>query len=281
MERVRNYTGERGDPDRRERCRRRVPRIPVEDQQEQRHDHEPAPDPEQRAEETRDKADEDESHGPYRSRVNLLTRLAEEPSRAAILLDVDGTLAPIVPRPEDARVPPETQAELRRLHARYGLVACVSGRAGDDARRVVGVPELVYVGNHGLELAPEAPVWAARLRQFLPRVDWPRIEDKGLSASLHYRDATDEEGAQAALAEVAAEARREGFTTRWGRKVLEVLPPLAADKGTAIRRLLEERRLDRAMRIAVASAEGPSALVDAADVVVTGPPELLELLREL
>jgi trehalose 6-phosphate phosphatase len=229
--------------------------------------------------------------------------LAEEPLRAAILLDVDGTLAPIVPRPEDARVPPETQAELRRLHARYGLVACVSGRAGDDARRVVGVPELVYVGNHGLELAPEAPVWAARLRQFLPRVDWPRIEDKGLSASLHYRDATDEEGAQAALAEVAAEARREGFTTRWGRKVLEVLPPLAADKGTAIRRLLEERRLDRAlyagddatdldafaalngldraMRIAVASAEGPSALVDAADVVVTGPPELLELLREL
>ena len=73
--------------------------------------------------------------------------------KAAIFLDVDGVLAPIVPRPEDARVPDDTRVELRRLHERYALVACVSGRSGPDARRVVDVPELIYVGNHGLELA--------------------------------------------------------------------------------------------------------------------------------
>ena len=84
----------------------------------------------------------------------LLERLREAPERAAIVLDVDGVLAPIVDRPEDARVPEETRVELRRLNGKYALVACVSGRASDDARRIVGLDELVYVGEHGLELDP-------------------------------------------------------------------------------------------------------------------------------
>jgi trehalose 6-phosphate phosphatase len=235
--------------------------------------------------------------------VDLLARLAEEPTRAAILLDVDGALAPIVPRPEDARVPPETQAELRRLDGSYALVACVSGRAGEDARRIVGVPELVYVGNHGLELEPESATWGRRLLQFLANVDWPELEDKGLTASLHYRNAHDEDAARAELEDVAARARKAGFVARFGRKVLEILPPTEANKGTAVRRLLAERRLDRALyagddttdldafraleplelgvRVAVASPEGPRELAEAADVVVDGPPALLDLLRRL
>ena len=229
--------------------------------------------------------------------------LAEDPARAAILLDVDGVLAPIVPRPEDARVPPQTQDELRRLQGRYALVACVSGRAGDDARRIVGVPELVYVGNHGLELEPESPLWGRRLLRFMADVDWPDLEDKGLSASLHYRTAPDQEAARAELEEIAARARKAGFVARFGRKVLEILPPIEASKGTAIRRLLAERGLERALyagddttdldafrgldaleigvRVAVASPEGPRQLAEAADIVVDDPPALLELLRRL
>src|SRR5690349_19447228 len=125
----------------------------------------------------------------------MLARLADEPQLAGIFLDVDGVLAPIVPRPENARAPDDIRAELRRLAARYALVACVSGRAGDDARSIVGVPELTYVGNHGLELEPHAAEWAARLSAFLADVDWPRVEDKGLTASLHYRD-MDEDAAR-------------------------------------------------------------------------------------
>jgi len=235
--------------------------------------------------------------------IDLLARLAEEPPRAAILLDVDGALAPIVPRPEDARVPPETQQELRRLHARYALVACISGRAGEDAERVAGVRELVYVGNHGLELEPEADAWAERLRDFLAETRWPRTEDKRLSAALHFRDVEDEAAARATLDEIAAAARAQGFLTRYGRKVLEILPPLEADKGTAVRRLLTDRDLRRALyagddttdidafraldgleiavRIAVASPEGPAELREAADIVVDSPAGLLALLREL
>jgi trehalose 6-phosphate phosphatase len=231
-----------------------------------------------------------------------LARLAAEPERAALLLDVDGTLAPIVPRPEDARVPDETRAELARLAARYALVGCVSGRAGEEARRIVGVPELVYVGNHGLELEPESPVWGRRLLHFIADVDWP-VEDKGLTASFHYREASDEDAAVAVLEGVASRARKAGFVARFGRKVLEILPPVHADKGTAVRRLVAQAGLDRALyagddttdldgfaaldglelsvRVAVASPEGPGELVEAADVVVAGPGELLELLRGL
>jgi len=235
--------------------------------------------------------------------VDALTILADDPSRAGLFLDVDGVLAPIVARPEDARVPDETRAELRRLHGRYALVACISGRAGDDAQRIVGVPELTYVGNHGLELEPAAASWGSRLHDFLASVDWPDVEDKGLTAALHYRNAPDEGAARATLDAIAARARAEGFVARYGRKVLELLPPLEASKGTAVRRLVADHGLERALyagddttdldgfaaldavavavRVAVSSAEGPAELRKRADIVVASPAEALEVLQQL
>jgi trehalose 6-phosphate phosphatase len=235
--------------------------------------------------------------------VDLLDRFAEDPGQAALFLDVDGVLAPIVPRPEDARVPEETRAELRRLNERYALVACISGRAGTEAQRIVGVSELVYVGNHGLELDGQAAGWGERLQQFLADVAWPATENKGLSASLHYRGSQDESAAHAALEQVKTRAELEGFVARFGRKVLEVLPPLDVHKGTAVRHLLAERSLSRALyagddttdldgfraldgldvsvRIAVVSEEGPAELREGADLTVRGPKELLTILRRL
>ena len=235
--------------------------------------------------------------------MDLLARLAEDPAKAALFLDVDGVLAPIVPKPEDARVPDETREELRRLNQRYALVACISGRAGADAQRIVGIPELVYVGNHGLELDGEAAGWGERLQQFLADLAWPATENKQLTASLHYRGSPDEGAAHAALEDVKARAERAGFVARFGRKVLEVLPPLDVHKGTAVRQLLAEQSLRRALyagddttdldgfkaldgldvsvRIAVASEEGPAELREAADLTVAGPQELLAVLRKL
>jgi trehalose 6-phosphate phosphatase len=232
----------------------------------------------------------------------LLKRLAEDPQRAAILLDVDGVLAPIVLRPEDSRVPDETRTELRRLAGRYALVACVSGRTSADAERIVGVGGLVYVGSHGLELAPEAEHWRSRLHDFGRSVDWP-VEDKGLTVSFHYRGVDDEVAARARLEQVAEAARAEGLLARFGRKVLELRPPIEADKGTAVQALLVDRGLRRALyagddttdldgfrgldglelavRVAVAAAEGPPELREAADLVVDGPAGALELLKLL
>jgi trehalose 6-phosphate phosphatase len=232
----------------------------------------------------------------------LLAALAERPEDAAVLLDVDGTLAPIVARPELASVPEQTRAELRRLVARYALVAAVSGRTGDDAARIVAVDGPVYVGVHGLELAPEAERWRGPLHEFAQSVDWP-VEDKGLAIVFHYRGAQDEEAVLERLQDVAAAARDLGLVPQFGRKVLEVRPPVEANKGTAVRMLLEERGLARALyagddttdldafrgldglelavRVAVASAEGPQELVEAADLVVDSPDALVALLRRV
>ena len=169
--------------------------------------------------------------------VDLLAELAARPREAAIILDVDGTLAPIVARPEEASVPAETRELLAGLVERYGLVACLSGRPGEDAARVVGVDGVRYVGEHGLELAPEADEWAGRLADFAAAVDWPHEEGKRLSLAFHYRAADDVAAAERALTSVAERALAEGLRPRWGRRVLEIRPPVDGDKGTAVRQL--------------------------------------------
>jgi trehalose 6-phosphate phosphatase len=233
---------------------------------------------------------------------DLLRLLAAEPGRAAVLLDVDGTLAPIAARPEDAQVPEQARRELARLAGRYALVACVSGRPGSEVERMVGVTGVAVVGEHGLELEPDAAAWADRVAEFARGVDWPS-ERKPLSVSFHFRRADDEAAARAYLTRVAAAAEAEGLVPRWGRMVLEVRPPVAADKGTAVAALVARAGTRRALyagddrtdvdafrgldglelgiRVAVGSAEAPPELLAAADVVVDGTDGVLDLLRRL
>jgi trehalose 6-phosphate phosphatase len=235
----------------------------------------------------------------------LLERLTAEPEQAGLFLDFDGVLAPIVARPEDATAPPETRAELARLAGRYRLVCIVSGRPSTDIRDRVGPAGVVIVGTHGLELHPEAEKWRAIMREVAADAPWPpeQTEDKGLSVTFHYRDHSNELQALRDLKLMAAQLEEAGFVTRFGRKVLEVMPPIDANKGTAVRQLLAEAGLTRALvagddttdldafravddlelrvRVAVASAESPRALRDAADIVVDSTDAFLELLRTL
>jgi trehalose 6-phosphate phosphatase len=238
--------------------------------------------------------------------ATLLAPLAADPRHTALVLDVDGTLAPIVARPELAAVPAPTRERLAELASRYLLVACVSGRPGEEAAALVGVDGIRYVGNHGLELDPAQDEHATAIARFREHVAgrWP-VEDKRLSLSFHYREAADEAAAIAALEAIAADAVAAGLEARWGRKVLEVRPLAAADKGVALRALvgevaashglyagddttdidafrgLAEAGLEHAVRVAVASPESAPALLAAADVVVEGPAGLLALLDVL
>jgi trehalose 6-phosphate phosphatase len=233
---------------------------------------------------------------------SLLERLADAPRETGLFIDYDGVLAPIVPRPEDAVPLPQAAAEVQRLAARYALVAVVSGRDSDDVRRRVGVEDVVYVGSHGLELDPDAVRWSRKIREFASTIAWP-AERKRLTVSFHYRDSPDEAEAVRQLERVAERARNEGLVARFGRKLLEVLPPLDADKGTAVRSLVEQHGLTRALvagddttdldafaavdrlplavRVAVVSDEGPAELRERADIVVSSPEAFLQLLRKL
>jgi trehalose 6-phosphate phosphatase len=235
----------------------------------------------------------------------LLDRLTAAPAEGGLFLDFDGVLAPIVPRPEAARPLPGLGAELERLTARYGLVAVVSGRAGDDVRERVGVDGVVYVGSHGLELDRQAGRWRQQIVEFAGATAWPpaEVELKGLSVAFHFRHRGDASAAVQELETVAASAREEGLVARFGRKVLEVLPPVGSNKGTAVRHLLEGAGLTRALvagddttdldafraveelehkvRVAVLAPESPRVLAEHAELVLASPHEFLELLRRL
>lgn len=197
-------------------------------------------------------------------RERILARLREQPARTAILCDIDGTLAPVVDRPEQASVPTPTRRVLEGLSDRFGLVACISGRQAKEARRMVGLDALTYIGNHGLErLAPGAaepevdpgvkPL-AARVRAFADthfddrlRAAGVRLEDKDAIWAFHWRGAPDPDGARALLDEVAEAAPDAGLVPHWGRMVLEIRPTEAVDKGTAVSAALAGTQVSAAL----------------------------------
>ncbi len=104
----------------------------------------------------------------------LLEPLRRDPERSAVLLDVDGVLAPIVAQPDDAHMPETTRRPRIQIARRYGTVACVSGRRASDARRIVSLGSIAYLGNHGSEalrpgaIAPELDrelqAWTRRIQ---------------------------------------------------------------------------------------------------------------------
>src|SRR3982751_6089288 len=103
----------------------------------------------------------------------LLEPLRRAPRRSAVLLDGDGVLAPIVAQPEDAHMPETTRRPLIEVARRYGTVACVSGRRASDARRIVSLGSIAYLGSHGSEvLMPGAiaPVLDSELQAWTRRV---------------------------------------------------------------------------------------------------------------
>jgi trehalose 6-phosphate phosphatase len=252
--------------------------------------------------------------------------LRADPARSAILLDVDGVLAPIVRHAEDAHVPEPTRVPLIAVAKRYGLVACVTGRRATTARRIVSLGSITYVGNHGaevlrggateVELDPEVAAWSRRIDEWA-QAAWNdrlhrlriRAEDKDVIRAYHWRGAPDEAAAEAAVRELADRAEADGLVVHWGRKVLEVRPPVALNKGRGVehlldgtkmvnavyvgddstdldafeslRRLAGEGRLENALCVGVRSDETPAELEAQADVLIDGPVGVRTLLSAL
>jgi trehalose 6-phosphate phosphatase len=256
----------------------------------------------------------------------LLAPLRRDPAHSAVLTDVDGTIAPIVADPAAAGVPEGTRLLLRALAERYALVGCLSGRRAMDARRVVGVDELAYSGNHGFELLlpgdgevrpdpsldgheEDAPRFAAGLDPDQLERAGIRTEDKGAIVALHWRGAENEAGAESLAHEIASEAEWEGLVPHFGRKVLEIRPNVAINKGiavaalipsrpidnalyggddrtdvdafTALRTLSEEGELETAVCVAAASDESPPEVTESADLTVPGPEGFARVLEAL
>lgn len=188
-------------------------------------------------------------------RVGAWSRGWQASGRIVLLLDFDGTLAPIVDHPDGAAMPTATRAAVRRLSEHPGVyLAVVSGRGLHDARQKVGIRGIAYAGNHGMEIQgagldrvhPEAAAARPRLEQVrddvtrrLTEIPGAIIEDKGLTLSIHYRlvprDLVDR-----VMSTVASSAEKvEGLRLTDGKKVVEVRPDVDWQKGKAVEFLLE------------------------------------------
>ncbi len=245
-----------------------------------------------------------------------------DPGSSAILTDIDGTLAPIVPTPDMSEVPAELKDVLGRLSQQYLLVAGISGRKTEDAFGLVGLADVVYFGNHGFEIlresevevVPEALPYRERVAELERRAREELeplgafVEEKGITASIHYRNVPPEVG-ERSVEFVKGEGERLGLRITIGRGVVEARPPIKADKGTAVRTLVEEYgpkramfigddttdldafrelvtlreegTLEEALRVGVASEEGPPEITSEADIVAKGVGGVGEVLRAL
>jgi trehalose-phosphatase len=174
-----------------------------------------------------------------------------------LMLDFDGTLAPIAPTPEEAALPDETRRELERLvESPACSIGIISGRALGDVRAKVGIPGITYVGNHGLEMVrpngeprsidmPQFRTMLKRLKRELAArlAPFPGaiVEDKEHSLAVHYRTVAEEDRARVKTAvheSIAASRGEQEIELGAGAMVLELRPPIGCDKGTIVSSLL-------------------------------------------
>jgi trehalose 6-phosphate phosphatase len=241
--------------------------------------------------------------------TEALAALKVDPSRTGIFMDFDGTLSAIVPHPPDARLVPGAEDLLRDLKERFALVAIVSGRSLEDLRRLVSVPGLLLAGAYGRERSDrvvrrKTEGWetvGVAAKAAVSKLDGVEIERKGAGVALHFRNGPAHGEAVREIATILA--REFSLDLRPGRMVYELVVP-GPGKGDAIVALMENKGLEHALVagddladveafhmvrdrglpaviVAVASAESPPGVTEAADIVVQGPDELVVLLRGL
>jgi trehalose 6-phosphate phosphatase len=247
-----------------------------------------------------------------------LLPFVEDPAYAALLLDFDGSIAPIVDDPSSARPLPAMVRVLRELVPRLRTVAVVSGRTVDFLDAVLPLEDVVLAGLYGLErriagtviVDPRAERWvqpiAAAASDAAAALDGLPVERKGrLCVTIHYRTAP-ERGAE--VRAVAAQVAREhGLEApQRARMAVELRPPVDVDKGTVVRELAAGAHaaafagddtgdvpafaaladlaragaIAHAVTIGLRSPEAPAEIL-AADVVVDGPAALAAMLGEL
>ena len=184
-------------------------------------------------------------------------------SRSGLLTDVDGTISPVVLHADNAQVTDRSRELLANLSGCLTLVGVISGRSAADIAQRVGVPGLVYVGNHGLErwvdgkvqpdpssivYRPQVQVAKQQIESHLRPGMW--IEDKQVTLSVHYRQAAEPDSIARELTPFIQQiAASLGLRFFEGRRIFEIRPPIDVDKGTAFHHLIDEYQLEAAIYI--------------------------------
>lgn len=195
---------------------------------------------------------------------NHLNELVEfkDDNNTAILTDIDGTISEIASSPEKAVVSSIMRNALIKLKDKFKLVAVISGRSVLNAREMVGVEGLLYVGNHGLEylkngervMVPGVESFLDQMKALgiefkegeLPNIKGLKLEDKGICLSIHYRECEDPEAIREKILETFGRSiYAKNITVSEGRKIVEFKPPLGFDKGSILENIIKEHTLER------------------------------------
>jgi len=193
------------------------------------------------------------------SALEHLQEVAGRSGRAAVFLDYDGTLTPIVSQPEDAWLSDSMRQTLRELAARAPVVAILSGRDLDDIRRRVNIDSIVYAGSHGFDIAgphglrrqmateslSNLDIAEKELHEALDGISGVHVERKRFSIAAHYRNVNENDVAKVEQAVGEVATRHRELRRINGKKVYELLPDVAWDKGKAVLWLLETLGLER------------------------------------
>jgi trehalose-phosphatase len=179
--------------------------------------------------------------------------------RPAVFLDYDGTLTPIVPRPEDARISEEMRQAVKALAARCP-VAIVSGRDLQDVRQLAGVEEIFYAGSHGFDIAgpagrkmelqqgtdylPALDKAEKALHEHLEDIEGAQVERKKFAIAVHFRRVAENRFREVEQAVEEVLAANQGLRKTGGKMIFELRPDIDWDKGKALRWLLEQLELD-------------------------------------
>jgi len=239
-----------------------------------------------------------------------LDAIVRTPERAGILLDFDGTLGPIVERPGLAVLAKGARAALTRLAARYRVVATISGRTQEELARLVDADGVRLVGLYGLGTESVSADVISAVGAAAAEVEGAWVEPKGPTVAVHFRAAPDAEAAARTLKRYLAPlAGRSSMELAFGKRVVELVPAGRPLKEGAVERIVDEERLSMALyagddvadlrafaaldracasgrlqlavKVAVRGADTPAELVAAADIVLEGPEEMVEVLDRL
>jgi len=252
-----------------------------------------------------------------------LIKKALRQSPFGLITDVDGTISPTAPTPPQAEVSPLCRQYLSILSEKLALVAAISGRPAVEAKNMLRIDKMVYIGNHGLErwteghteLVDEAKEYpkvikaaVKELSRFLA-IDGISIEDKGATATIHYRLCPEPELAKEKIhAALKSLAQARHLRIMEGKMAINLLPPVSLNKGTTVLDLIRDYRLRGAIylgdeytdidafraihnvpgdsafqgfAIGVTSPEMPEGLVSEADFSLNGVADVERFLQWL
>jgi len=253
--------------------------------------------------------------------LDLVEQLLRRPP-FGLITDADGTISPTAPTPKQARVSPLCNQYLSILRHQLALVAVISGRAAEELKDMVNIEGIIYVGNHGMErLADNNPKFARGVEEYssvinaataeltpLLSMEGIIIENKGVTATVHYRLCRER---QSARREILAAIEDSPHSAKLrilqeGKYAINLLPPIDVNKGTAVLELIQKyslrggiylgddttdiyafrairtacRNLNfRGLAIVIVNEEAPEEVVVEADFTLNGVPDVERLLK--